>query len=93
MNFSEARQGKKYEVDRLVLKAMADEAPKARYQAAKAAGRCECVEDNTFHFRQRENLDTERVAFTMFNLWQGSIKHETIAKLRKNFWSNGCRKI
>jgi hypothetical protein len=35
MNFSEARQGEKYKVDRLVLKAMADEAPKARYQAAK----------------------------------------------------------
>jgi hypothetical protein len=35
MNFSEARPGKKYKVDRLVLKAMADEAPKARYQAAK----------------------------------------------------------
>jgi hypothetical protein len=32
MNFSEARQGEKYKVDRLVLKAMADEAPKARYQ-------------------------------------------------------------
>jgi hypothetical protein len=35
MNSSEARQGKKYKVDRLVLKAMTDEAPKARYQAAK----------------------------------------------------------
>jgi len=35
MNFSEARQGEKYKVDRLVLKAMADEAPKTRYQAAK----------------------------------------------------------
>jgi len=35
MNSSEARQGKNYKVDRLVLKAMADEAPKARYQAAK----------------------------------------------------------
>jgi hypothetical protein len=35
MNFSEARQGDKYKVDRLVLKAMADEAPKAGYQAAK----------------------------------------------------------
>jgi hypothetical protein len=35
MNFSEARQGEKYKVDRLVLKAIADEAPKARYQAAK----------------------------------------------------------
>ena len=68
MNSSEARQGKNYKVDRLVLKAMTDEAPKARYQAAKAAGRCKCVEDNTFHFRQRENLDTERMTFTMLRL-------------------------
>jgi len=61
MNSSEARQGKNYKVDRLVLKTMADEAPKARYQAAKR-------QDNAFHFRQRENLDTERIAFTMLRL-------------------------
>jgi hypothetical protein len=34
-------------VDRLVLKTMADQSPKAQYQAAKP--RCQRVEDNAFH--------------------------------------------
>lgn len=33
----------------------------------------------------RESLDTERIAFTMFNLWQGKIERDTIAKLNGNF--------
>jgi len=60
MNSSEARQGKNYKVDRLVLKAMADEAPKARYQAAKPQA--------VANLRQRESLDTERMTFTMLRL-------------------------
>jgi hypothetical protein len=44
-------------------------------------------------FGQRENLDTERIAFTMSSLWEGTIERETIAKLNENFWSNGCRII
>ena len=81
MNFSEARQGEKDKVDRLVLKAMADEAPKARYQAARPQAIVKRVEDNAFHFRQRENLDTERAAFTITSLWDGTIERDTIAKL------------
>jgi hypothetical protein len=42
---------------------------------------------------QRESLDTERITFTMFNLWQETIECDTIAKLSENFWSNGCRTI
>jgi hypothetical protein len=34
-------------VDRLVLKTMANQSPKAQYQAAKP--RCQRVEDNAFH--------------------------------------------
>ena len=34
-------------VDRLVLKTMADQSPKAQYQAAKP--RCQRAEDNAFH--------------------------------------------
>ena len=67
MNFSEARQGEDYKVDRLVLKAMADEA-EGQISGSKAAGRCKGVEDKAFHFRQRENLDTERITFTMLRL-------------------------
>ena len=88
MNFSEARQGEDYKVDRLVLKAMADEA-EGQISGSKAAGRCKRVEDKAFHFRQRENLDTERAAFTITSLWDGTIERDTIAKLRENFWSNG----
>jgi hypothetical protein len=55
-------------VDRLVLKAMADEPPKAQISGGTAAALCQRVEDNAFHLRQRENLDTERIAFRMFAL-------------------------
>ena len=51
-NLSSARRAEKYQVDRLVLKAMADESPKARYQAAKRAGRSQRVEDNAFHLHR-----------------------------------------
>jgi hypothetical protein len=40
-----------------------------------------------------ESLDSERIAFTMFNLWLETIAHDTIAKLNENFWSPGCRII
>jgi len=33
----------------------------------------------------RENLDTERIAFTMCNLWDGTIECDTIVKLNGNF--------
>jgi hypothetical protein len=33
----------------------------------------------------RESLDTKRIGFTMFNLWQGTIERDTIAKLNENF--------
>ncbi len=52
MNSSEARQGKNYKVDRLVLKAMADEAPKARYQYDVALVRGD--------HRTRKNREIER---------------------------------
>jgi hypothetical protein len=32
-----------------------------------------------------ENLDTERIAFTMCSLWEGTIEHDTIARLNGNF--------
>jgi hypothetical protein len=35
---------------------------------SKAADRCKRVEDKAFHVRQRENLDTERITFTMLRL-------------------------
>ena len=37
------------------------------------------------HNAMRESLDTERITFTMFNLWQGTIERDTIAKLNENF--------
>jgi hypothetical protein len=33
----------------------------------------------------RENLDTERVAFTMCTLWEEIIERDIIAKLNENF--------
>jgi hypothetical protein len=33
----------------------------------------------------RESLDTERITFTMFNLWQETVERDTIAKLNENF--------
>jgi hypothetical protein len=41
----------------------------------------------------RESLDTERITFTMFNLWLETIEYDTIAKLNENSWSPGCRTI
>ena len=45
------------------------------------------------HSAMRESLDTERITFTMFNLWLETIEDDTIAKLNGNFWSLGCRII
>jgi hypothetical protein len=44
-------------------------------------------------FDQRESLDTERIAFRMCSLWEVAIERDTIAKLKENSWSNGCRTI
>jgi hypothetical protein len=33
----------------------------------------------------RENLDTEHITFTMFNLWLGTIERSTTGKLNGNF--------
>jgi hypothetical protein len=32
-----------------------------------------------------ESLDTQRIAFRMCSLWEGTIDHDTIAKLNGNF--------
>jgi hypothetical protein len=32
-----------------------------------------------------ENLDTERIAFTMCSLWEATIERDTIAKLNGSF--------
>ena len=45
------------------------------------------------HSAMRESLDTERIMFTMSNLWLETIEDNTIAKLNENFWSRGCRII
>jgi len=45
------------------------------------------------HRATRESLDTERITFTMFNLWLETIEYDTIAKLNENSWSPGCRTI
>jgi len=37
------------------------------------------------HRAMRESLDSERTTFTMFNLWLGTIKRDTIAKLNASF--------
>ena len=37
------------------------------------------------HGAMRENLDTERITFTMFDLWLGTIARDTIAKLNASF--------
>jgi hypothetical protein len=37
------------------------------------------------HGAMRENLDTERITFTMFDLWLGTIACDTIVKLNGNF--------
>jgi hypothetical protein len=42
---------------------------------------------------ERENLDSKHSVFRMFTLCEETIERDIIAKLRENFWSNGCRKI
>jgi len=45
------------------------------------------------HLAMRESLDTERITFTMFNLWLETIEYDTTAKLNENSSSPGCRTI
>ena len=42
---------------------------------------------------ERENLDSKHSVFRMFTLCEETIERDIIAKLRENFWSNGCRKM
>jgi len=37
------------------------------------------------HSAMRESLDSKRATFTMFSLWLGTIKRDTIAKLNASF--------
>jgi len=90
-NLSSGCRAEKYQQDSLVVKAMADESPRAQISGGTAAVLCQCVADNASHLCQRESLDTIPTASRMFSLWEGSIERETIAKLNENFWSNGCR--
>jgi hypothetical protein len=63
--------------------------PDIRRQSAQAVPNALRTTRSTFI--ARESLDTERIMFTMFNLWQGTLERDTIAKLNENFWSNGYR--